>query len=222
MILARSKRSQPTEEQEDCEIDDKLPNLKVTIHSWNLGNAKLETVDELKKMLFQKSDPSKSDVLVFSFQEIVKLNAMFVLRKNKNNEAIVNWVSLISATIGSDFFMVSHKALVGLLIIVFAKKSIKTSIREVTFTDKKLGFNNSLGNKGAVAIRVDIDNCKFCFINCHLESGPSNLQKRIKQVNELHKISGFLSNLFDAREQSELKDSNGVANPFVIFDYLFL
>ena len=47
-------------------------------------------------------------------------------------------------------------------------------------------------------------------------------KNRIKQVNEIHKIGGFLNNLFDSRELAENTDSNNKAIPFDIFDYLFL
>jgi hypothetical protein len=80
---------------------------------------------------------------------------------NKNNESIVNWISQLSTVIGNDFFLVNHKALVGLLILVFAKKGMKSNIRDVVIASKKLGFNNSLGNKGAVAIRMDINDSKL-------------------------------------------------------------
>lgn len=83
------------------------------------------------------------------------------LNKGKNNESVVNWISIISSTIGSDYFLVTQKALVGLLLVIFAKKSLKTNIREVISSEKKLGFNNSFGNKGAIAVRMDIDNTKF-------------------------------------------------------------
>lgn len=118
--------------------------------------------------------------------------------------------------------MVHYKSLVGLLIIIFAKKSLKGSIREVWVAEKKLGFNNNFANKGAVAIRVDIDNWKFGFINWHLESGSKNLQKRIKQITELHKKGGFISSLFDSRETAELNSAFGKPIAFDLFDYLFI
>lgn len=48
------------------------------------------------------------------------------------------------------------------------------------------------------------------------------MQKRIKHITEIHKTSGFLSTLFDARERAEFKDKKGNASSFDIFDYLFL
>ena len=219
MILGKSKHSGPEGVKEDWEVDDKIPNINLAILTWNVGNAKTELFDGIKDRLPSLQD---KDIVVISLQEIVKLNAMNVLRKKKNNEAIVNWISIISTTLGNEYFLVSHKALIGILLMVFVKKKHKESIRDVSFSDKKLGFKNSLGNKGAVAIRMDMDNWKFCFIGCHLESGTNSLQKRIKQVNELHKNNGFLSDLFDSREISEFKNKKGKAHPFEIFDYIFL
>lgn len=147
----------------------------------------------------------EDEIIVFSFQEIVKLNTMNVLYRNKNSESITNWISVLSNIIGTDYFLVRNKALIGLLLVIFAKKEMKNRIRDISLAEKKLGFNNNFGNKGAVALRMDIDHSKLCFINCHLESGPSNLQRRIKQMTEIHKLTGFLSSLFDKREMEELK-----------------
>lgn len=140
MILARSVRSNFFSNREDCDIDDKFPNISLTVITWNVGNGKVDSIDDLKQVLFSKYDISNSDIIVFNLQEIVKLNASFVLRKNKNNESIVNWISMISTCIGNDFFLVNHKALVGLLLVVFVKKSLKPNIREVCMSEKKLGF----------------------------------------------------------------------------------
>ena len=83
-------------------------------------------------------------------------------------------------------------------------------------------MRNSFGNKGAVAIRIDINKSKFCFINWHLESGTKNLKKRIKQINEFHKPNSFLNQLFDHREFEALKDSEGKVSAFEVFDFVFL
>ena len=49
MILARSKRSMPSDGRELWEVDEeKVPNLRIKVITWNLGNAKCDSVDELK------------------------------------------------------------------------------------------------------------------------------------------------------------------------------
>ena len=47
-------------------------------------------------------------------------------------------------------------------------------------------------------------------------------KNRIKQVTEIHKIGGFLNNLFDSRELAENADCNNKSVPFDILDYVFL
>ena len=39
----------------------------------------------------------------------------------------------------------------------------------------KLGVGGSLGNKGALIVRINLDDSSFAFVNCHLEAGESNM-----------------------------------------------
>lgn len=43
-----------------------------------------------------------------------------------------------------------------------------------------------MSNKGAVIIKMYIDDTSFCFINCLLESGAKNINTRIIDLNEIH------------------------------------
>ena len=80
MILARSKRSLPIDEQELLEPDEKAPNLKIKIITWNIGNKTCESVDELKNIIFSHCDLQSFDIICFNLQEIIKLSAMNVLK----------------------------------------------------------------------------------------------------------------------------------------------
>lgn len=51
MILGRSRRSKPIQDKEECDIDDKLPNVHLSIITWNLGNWKTDHEDEIKKSM---------------------------------------------------------------------------------------------------------------------------------------------------------------------------
>jgi len=53
-------------------------------------------------------------------------------------------------------------------------------INNVQSDDVALGFNNSIGNKGALKISLEIGKTSFCFITAHLHSGDKGCDKRNK------------------------------------------
>lgn len=62
-----------------------------------------------------------------------------------------------------------HKDLVGIFLVVFVKKILIERITKVDVDEVKTGLiGGKLGNKGAVLIRMYIDDTSFLFINCHL------------------------------------------------------
>lgn len=67
--------------------------------------------------------------------------------------------------------LIIQKQIVGIAVFVFIKKSIANRLNNLDFDIIKLGVGGNFGNKGAVLIRLNIDNSSLCFINCHLESG---------------------------------------------------
>ncbi len=65
--------------------------------------------------------------------------------------------------------------LVGIFIAVFVKRQLQEHITKVDTDEVKTGLiGGKLGNKGAVLVRLCIDDSSFLIINCHLESGEKN------------------------------------------------
>lgn len=50
----------------------------------------------------------------------------------------------------------------------------------------KLGFLGQVANKGAVIIKMFIDDTLLCFINAHLEHGQKSLQSRLINLKDIH------------------------------------
>lgn len=61
--------------------------------------------------------------------------------------------------------------MVGLLTLVFAKDSLKDRIQKHNTDIVKIGMSGTLGNKGAVINRFNLDDSSIAFMNCHLEGG---------------------------------------------------
>eukprot|EP01015_Nassula_variabilis_P012054 TRINITY_DN19777_c0_g1_i1.p2 TRINITY_DN19777_c0_g1~~TRINITY_DN19777_c0_g1_i1.p2 ORF type:complete len:117 (+),score=20.51 TRINITY_DN19777_c0_g1_i1:61-411(+) len=76
--------------------------------------------------------------------------------------------------------------LVGLCMLLFVRAEILDRISHFDFHILKLGVGGQLGNKGALAVRFNLDDSTLGFINCHLEAGGGKLQERLSQFTQIH------------------------------------
>jgi hypothetical protein len=81
--------------------------------------------------------------------------------------------------------MVKELNLVGILLLVFVKDSIKNNINNLTGTIVKTGFMGTLGNKGNCVVRFDINNISIALSCCHLSSDLNKNDARIKELNDI-------------------------------------
>ena len=78
-----------------------------------------------------------------------------------------------------DYILIKKRDLVGIFMAVFVKRNLKDRITKVDTDEVKTGLiGGKLGNKGAVLVRLCIDDTSFLIINCHLESGEKNFNER--------------------------------------------
>lgn len=78
----------------------------------------------------------------------------------------------------AKYVLLRAEQLVGTALIVLVKTSIVSHIRNVETASKKTGLKGMAGNKGAVALRLELDDASFCFITAHFAAGHSNFEQR--------------------------------------------
>ena len=94
--------------------------------------------------------------------------------------------------LGSDYFLVHSLTLQASHLIVFAHLHLSDLISNIQSQDLALGFNNSVGNKGALKISLNIGATTLCFISAHLHSGDKGCKKRNKDWARIEQL--FLQN----------------------------
>ena len=77
------------------------------------------------------------------------------------------------------YVLIKAKELLGIGLIIFAKDSLKDRISKVSYDTVKLGFMGSIANKGAVIIKMHVDDSIFCFSSVHFEHGVKSLNTRL-------------------------------------------
>ena len=77
-----------------------------------------------------------------------------------------------------DYVLLRAEQLVGTALILLVKTSVAPHVRNVEAAAKKTGLKGMAGNKGAVAVRLELDDSEFCFVTAHFAAGHSNFEQR--------------------------------------------
>lgn len=78
----------------------------------------------------------------------------------------------------ADYVLLRSEQLVGTCLIMLINTSIAGHVRNVEAVTKKTGLKGMAGNKGAVAVRLELDDSSFCFVTAHFAAGHSNYEQR--------------------------------------------
>ncbi|KAG9051707.1 hypothetical protein FS837_000097 [Tulasnella sp. UAMH 9824] len=144
-------------------------------------------------------DDPLPDIFVFGFQELdLSTEALLYLSTTEKEEA---WFDAIMEDLGEvskDCVKLVSKQLVGMLIIVIVKKSLRPHIHHIHSTSSGQGYM-WLGNKGGVAVRFRIYDTVFTFINSHLAASRAAqagsvddmIERRNADFTELRRVLKF-------------------------------
>jgi len=194
-------------------------NVNIFIGTWNV-NAK-EPKDHIKSWLVDPEGKFTADIYVCGFQEIVDLNAANLWIENTANVA---WEEQIESCLKvaipqTQFVLVDSRHLVGILLCVFARKSLITSnaIQNVMSSILGVGLFGTVGNKGGVGIRMQIYDSDVCFICSHLAAHKNNVQGRNQDYlkiieNMKFSPSGKAQKMNEQQTQHNKGDPNSMNN----------
>ena len=170
--------------------------LSVFILSWNIGGFKPSNLDLVDLNFLNFENYGNPDIVAVGFQEVVNLNMKNMMSTN-NDKLVSLWESIITTNLNKidKYFVVASQNLIGCLLVVFVKENVKDRIKKVDTDLISLGLAGKLGNKGAVLIKLEIDDTAICFTNCHLQAGSKNFEDRINNIAEIH-MKAFKKNVF--------------------------
>lgn len=157
--------------------------------TWNMSGFIPPSSFELATELFDMDDNPNPDIFIISLQEV------FDGGENNDSEKLMElWSSLILSNLSrleeeNPYIFIKGKESYGCLTLIFSHERLKARINKVSYDTIKFGY---LGNRGAVLLKLYIDDSSFCFINCQLDSGPQYSKNRLGDINEIH-LKGFQS-----------------------------
>jgi phosphatidylinositol-bisphosphatase len=126
--------------------------------------------------LFKIDCERTPDVFVCGLQEIVDLNPKNLMMVN-NSDKIAMWNKLVAENLSliDSYSLVSSGNLVGIYMVIFAKKGMLKRISQLSVDVVKTGLGGKLGNKGAVVIKMFVDDSSFIFQCVHLAAGQNKV-----------------------------------------------
>jgi len=171
--------------------------------TWNAGASKPQQLQTNRDDNFFREylDAHEgTDIFVFGFQELVDLDdkkltakTFFKRKTNANEQEHMShqhraWRDCLTQCIDdftppSQSYVQLHSAsLVGLFTCVFIKAALRSRIRHVQAAEVKRGIGGIYGNKGALVLRLVLDDSSLCFVNCHLAAGQTQTIHRNNDI----------------------------------------
>ncbi|RMD43958.1 hypothetical protein DV735_g1166, partial [Chaetothyriales sp. CBS 134920] len=166
--------------------------INIFVGSYNLNGQTTGSSEDLSPWFDLRADDC--GIVVVGFQEIVELSPQQIMSTDPNRRMV--WESAVRDYLnnhlidksGNDadlYVLLRSGQLVGAALLIFVKSSLIDRITNVEGAVKKTGMSGIAGNKGAVAIRMEIDSTSVCFVTAHLAAGFANYDERNRDYNTI-------------------------------------
>lgn len=149
-----------------------VQQIQVHCSTWNMAGQEL--VESLRTLLeAQKSNDIK--IYSIAFQEVhSSAEAYITTMSNKRR----HYQTRIEAALGDHYQCIECHQLVGILICVYAHKSVAPAITSIQHSHVACGVLGMVGNKGAVGIKFNLMDTSFAFLSCHFAAGQHHVERR--------------------------------------------
>ncbi|MCO5613559.1 hypothetical protein L7F22_067836 [Adiantum nelumboides] len=188
----------PIHDAVNTELNERLDEFSTTqsvsvfTGTWNLAG-RGPSGESLIPFLFPtKEEP---DIIAIGLQEVVPLTPQQILLTDPEKLRI--WETIITDAVSkrseksSRYIPLRSEQLVGTAMIILIKETILPHVRRVEAATKKTGLKGMSGNKGGVAIRLNIYDTSFCFVTAHFAAGKSNVDERNADFHTINRELGF-------------------------------
>ena len=179
----------------------KYQDFHIFIGNYNLSGKSIDNaIDIVNWLISYKDNPlDKSNNLnsispefyILGFQEIVDLNSAHLLiksnteKKNKiktliNNLLLTNFQNPKTNT--DKYQLMKEIDLVGLYILIFVRASCIKYIKNFDYQIIKTGLKGTLGNKGSLLLRFNLNDSSIAVACSHLCSGQEKNEERKSEI----------------------------------------
>ncbi|PRP88021.1 hypothetical protein PROFUN_04449 [Planoprotostelium fungivorum] len=180
-----SKTDKPVTEQQQLHFC--YHAITIAIGTFNINGQK-ESLSErvLEEWLMGYNHP---DIIVVGITELVKLSGREVAKDLVEIESHdmrlyfeTQFSNVLSRHVTEEdegpYVQIFSKSLVGTMLAIYARKSIKGQISDLASDQARVGIMGKMANKGAVSARFNLYETQLVFVASHLAAGQSKVEKR--------------------------------------------
>jgi len=161
--------------------------LRVVVGTWNVNSK----VPKQSLAAWLRLNKYEADIYVIGLQEI-DMTAGALLREE--TEQGIAWSNRFDETFSqaeSNYYQVAARQLVGIYHVVYVHERHRNHISDVRTATEGVGVLGMMGNKGGVAIRFNLYETSFCFINSHLAPHMDAVARRNQNYNDIVRRTNF-------------------------------
>lgn len=186
--------------------------------TWNV-NAKYEEDENIKYFLnrdFCGNDVP--DIVCIGLQEVIELSPTKIVGSTVAglaSEHSLHWQEQFTRALTSGCFedtsyeLIQSVHMVGLLLLIYVRSPLVPVITNIQTASITRGAGGYLGNKGAVYIRLSLQDTSICFICAHLAAQREAILKRNEDYHAIVSKTAFV----DANHASVLESRHEVILP---------
>ena len=149
--------------------------------TWNVNGQ--PATESLTAWLATDSVPP--DLYAIGFQELDLSKEAFLFATSQREP---EWASAVAKALhpGAKYVEIERVRLVGMMLLVFVKKSLESFISEVESQAVGTGLMGTMGNKGGVAVSLKFHNTSVCFVNSHLAAHTHEYERRNQDFRNIN------------------------------------
>ncbi|KAL7109546.1 hypothetical protein ACP275_06G181900 [Erythranthe tilingii] len=174
----------------------RLENLKILAGTWNVGQERAAPDSFISWLGSAAADV---DIIVVGLQEVEMGAGFLAMSAAKETMGLEGssagqwWLDMIGKTLdeGSTFSSVGSRQLAGLLISVWVRNNIRAHVGDVDVAAVPCGLGRTIGNKGAVGLRMRVYGRVMCFVNCHFAAHLGAVNRRNADFDYVYRTMIF-------------------------------